>query len=401
MALHADTIWGVISTASNGSGGGWHDLGGASVDYSEQDAPELSVGDAVADGSTTITSVTGGFTAAMAGSTVNIVTKGRFEIAVVTDGNTITIDRNCSAGTGLTANVGGAVADLEEIDSLLVPGNTVHMKAGTYNLAAALVTAVGGNTTGRIRIFGYKTTRGDKPAEADMPLIAGGAHAITINQFNLVKYVNFTTTHISGVNLSSQASAEKCKSHNTSGSANYQAFKLSVASELISCTGISDNGYAVNVAAADAVILHNRLHSSVRGINTGVNCNTVMIVGNIIRECTAYGIILGSNASQGLIMDNTIDDCVIGIYCNNAHNITIRNNSISHNSEEGMKSLANVYGVRLNYNNFHDNTPDVTNLTKGDETMAYDPEYTGEDNYKLQPGSDLIGAGEVIELDVG
>lgn len=399
MALHAATVGEIRGSGNNNNSGLWHDTGGASVDYSQQDAAELTLTDVVTDGTTTVTSVTGGFTDAMVGNIINILTKGRFEIAARTDTNTITVDRNAIAGTGLSASVGGCVADLEEIDNVIVAGNDVHIKAGTYNLAGAILTSAGVNGTGVIRFLGYKTTRGDEPAEADMPLMAAGANAITFNSLTLIKFLNFTSTETYGVNLGSYASAEQCKCHNSSGSANRAAFTLSAATELIKCTAISDSGYAVNVAAADAVIMHNRMYSSVRGIH--IANHTPRIIGNIIRECTAYGIYLGSNWNFALIMDNTIDDDVIGIYFANSHYATVRNNSISHNSEEGVKSQAASYGIRLNKNNFHDNNPDVTNVLKGLDTMSYDPDYTGEDDYSLPVTSDLYGAGEVIELDVG
>ena len=41
MALHADTVWEVRSGGDADAGGGWHDTGGASTDYSQQDTPEL------------------------------------------------------------------------------------------------------------------------------------------------------------------------------------------------------------------------------------------------------------------------------------------------------------------------------------------------------------------------
>lgn len=399
MALNAATVWEVRTSGSNNNGGGWHDAGGASADYSQQDAAELSLSDVVTNGTTTVTSATGGFTDAMVGSIINILTKGRFEITGRSDTNTITIDRTATAGSGLTANVGGAVADPEEIDSILIAGNTVHIGGGTYNLSGALTIPNGAYNTGMIKIYGYNASRGDKPAEADMPLIAGGANAITIGQMNHVRYLNFTTTHSYGVNVSGYSIVEKCKSHNSGSGATHFAFQLSIASCLIGCTAISDDSYAVNVSSSDARIMHCRIHSSVRGIQ--VVSYTAIIIGNVIRECTAYGIYISSNQNYAVIVDNTIDDDVVGIYAYNSHYHTIRNNIISNHSSVGVSSLNAVYSLWLDYNDFYGNTADVSNTQKGDETMSEDPEFTAEDDYSLQATSNLIGAGEVITLDVG
>lgn len=69
----------------------------------------LTVADAACDGSTTLTSVTGGFTAWMKGWSVLVsggtLTPGLYRITAVTDTNTVTLDVTPGTGTGSTAVV--------------------------------------------------------------------------------------------------------------------------------------------------------------------------------------------------------------------------------------------------------------------------------------------------------
>jgi len=65
----------------------------------------LELDDVVADGSTTITSVTGGFTPQMVGRIITIVGRDDFEIITYTNTNTVIVDAAVAPGTGLTSTV--------------------------------------------------------------------------------------------------------------------------------------------------------------------------------------------------------------------------------------------------------------------------------------------------------
>src|SRR3954451_13297180 len=105
MAISAGTVW-EVRTGGSDSNGGLFTSGqaGAGTDYSQQDAAQLSLTDVVTDGTTTVTSAVGGFTAAMIGNGINIAGTC-YMIATRSSTNTITVDRVIAADTGLSAKV--------------------------------------------------------------------------------------------------------------------------------------------------------------------------------------------------------------------------------------------------------------------------------------------------------
>jgi hypothetical protein len=92
-------------------------ISGAGTNYTQQDVAQLSLSDlAATQNSTTIISVTGGFTAAMIGNAIRIAASSNFILGYYfvtgyTNTNTITVDRApCTAGigTGGSGKLGGA-----------------------------------------------------------------------------------------------------------------------------------------------------------------------------------------------------------------------------------------------------------------------------------------------------
>lgn len=76
------------------------------------DYVSLSVTDAVTNGTTTITSATGGFTAAMVGSVVYLsgpTTEKFVQVVSRTSANAIVVNTTVAAGTGITLRIGGAL----------------------------------------------------------------------------------------------------------------------------------------------------------------------------------------------------------------------------------------------------------------------------------------------------
>ena len=173
MALSYDLDWEIRTTGDNTNGGAYKRTG-TGTDYSQQDAAELSLTDCAtaSAGSTTLTSSTGGFTAAMVGNTINIssgtnITAGFYEITGYTDTNTVTIDRAPDDGvggiSGATGKVGGALAWPQDG---VVQYNKVWIKSGTYTLTNTTQGAANGpiyvnQTNTGCSFEGYENTRGD------------------------------------------------------------------------------------------------------------------------------------------------------------------------------------------------------------------------------------------------
>jgi hypothetical protein len=181
MAFDADTVFEIRSDGNDDNGGGFYDRNpGTSVDYSQQTAAQLTLTDlAMVAFSTTLTSATGGFTAAMVGNLIHIksgtnFTYSFFEIVGYTDTNTVTLDRTAnstgSPATGGTGSIGGALGSVGQLgevwSTLATAGMRGYIKTGNYTVNVDSANVSGGKlnlTSGSIalRLEAYKTARGD------------------------------------------------------------------------------------------------------------------------------------------------------------------------------------------------------------------------------------------------
>ena len=152
MALAAGIVWEFRGTSGSNNNGGGFKTGASGTDYSLQAASQLSLTDAaMVNGTTTLTSVTGGFTAAMIGNVIYIrsgtnFVVGWYEITAHTNTNTITIDRDAttgSAATGGNMEVGGArAAFTDAFFEALTAGNIVYVKNGGREFGGVLTSPI-------------------------------------------------------------------------------------------------------------------------------------------------------------------------------------------------------------------------------------------------------------------
>ena len=181
MAINATCVWEVRDDGADTNGGGYDSaVSGAGTDYSQQAAAQLALTDVVANGTTTLTSATGGFTSAMIGNAIYLQ-GGTGALAATwrmvtgrTDTNTITVDATVAAGTGITGNLGGALGTVAQAVNPghspacpSVAGNTVYVnyRTGTaHTIGESLAMTRGGDTTtGReFSLIGYDGTAGTR-----------------------------------------------------------------------------------------------------------------------------------------------------------------------------------------------------------------------------------------------
>lgn len=184
MAILASATWWVRAGGNILNGGGFDALiSGAGTNYCDQDAAQLSLTDFATSGAgvTTLTSATGGFTAAMIGNCIRIASGTNFQagyyfVTGYTNTNTVTLDRTPSsggAGSGGTGRLGGAFAtpwgNLSDggtvtaptITSPLSAGHTIWVRANggspDYDFVAKYATfsMVSSAAGGRIKVIGY------------------------------------------------------------------------------------------------------------------------------------------------------------------------------------------------------------------------------------------------------
>lgn len=185
MSINAAMNWWVRAGGDQLNGGGYDEtVSGAGTNFCDQDSPQLSLSDFATSGaaSTTLTSATGGFTAAMIGNVIRIASGTNFQtgyyvITAYTNTNTVTLDRTPTsggAGSGGVGRVGGAhpgfinygiggTATQPTITSPLAAGHRINVRGSgssdpgspDYTQSGYYTLTSGDETSGHIHIKGY------------------------------------------------------------------------------------------------------------------------------------------------------------------------------------------------------------------------------------------------------
>lgn len=387
MALSAQIIWEIRTTGNNDNGGGFK-AGASGTDYSQQDSAQLTLTDlAMTAGGTTLTSATGGFTAEMIGNVIRIksgtnFTAGWYEITARADTNTVTIDRDATNGsdaTSGTGSVGGARAlPTDAFFEALTAGNTVYIKAGTYTLTENLQIANDGTEANQLIIIGYNSIRDDNPSGINRPLFVAGTYSFWLDDSWTIKNIRLNTTEQYGLALDQCCNVFNCQSRNISSSANRYAFwhtgNSNVWGRIIDSEFCSLNGYALffNGTVVCFIVMGSYIHNSLYGIYTLPGGVSFFLLDNIIVSCTT-GFGLGS--ITGLICkNNTFNGCTTGIVGASVTGSNFINNIIA-NCTTGASWTSEKKGNYWDYNNWYGNDTDVSNVTKGANATANDPEF--------------------------
>jgi len=181
--IPATTVWEMRPSLGADTNGGGFDSLGSGIDMSIFDNKNgggctncqsatinLSTTDAVANGTTTITSATANFSAAITGNIVFFTggTGGitsQWRKATFVSSTSITIDASIAASTGMTMNIGGALLTLTQLNTnmQLVAGNQAWIKAtATITISSTFSFTPSAATTNAASVIsGYLSTRGD------------------------------------------------------------------------------------------------------------------------------------------------------------------------------------------------------------------------------------------------
>lgn len=305
--VSSNTQWDVRPTLGSSTNGGGYKIGATAVttNYATNNnknaagctscgssTVDLSTTDAVAVGSTTITSATANFSAAkgnviyFTGGTGSIAATRR-EVISVTNSTTIVVDTLIAASVGMTMNIGGS---LDSIDTALlwnVVNNTICVKA-TATITRATTLTLNNNTgTPYNGLFGYTTTCGDHGPVTLQMITNTGFSGITgiggwwIDGFTIdCNSLGTSTGYTLGfVALLTHSKVMNCTSHLLSYSSNSATI---TDSEFTGCTSACSSAI---LAPSTTIMERNFIHDNATLCADLANTNMVFNY-NVVANCT-------------------------------------------------------------------------------------------------------------------
>ena len=335
------------------------------MNYADQDAPELSLTDLASTASTTVTSAVALFTKVMVGNMIRLASASGTPVAdsagsryltitAFTDTSNVVVDKTSGTYTAGVAKVGGAYALLRNLSnggtltapaltSPLAAGHTVYVRSagsaanpaigGTpdYDYSAGYYQFIAGSTTvGRIRFIGMGASEavpaaGVIPAYRPLVKIDG----LLFWGVQAAKYwdvINFKSFHETtpgfteyGIIAGAISSSWQYSIHDTNGldvtvvfgktSGGINANYMKCNNCWICNTGSTTAGTLVAIPIANSTqIVQDCLITDVRGtaIETFASgAATYVIKGNVINSPRLHGIVLASlSADYGSICEN-------------------------------------------------------------------------------------------------
>jgi len=367
------------------------------IDYSQQDAADGTATDFTATGSsTTLTSATGGFRRSHIGNFFHQTTTGTgafgvvgwYEIVSYTNATTVVLDRTPNSGTAnvaCTGFVGGALdmagslgdSFLEQIQG----GNTVWYKSGSFTVGVAVAVASANSTSQTISYLrGFTSLRGDTCTGTNRPTLAMGSNSFTVGTYVQTSNISFTGTAATLVTSAIGAVFRNCKFQNTSTTTSRIACTISTDALAVDCEVISQNGTGISTSAANVRVIGCYVHDSTNGlVSTGtgrqlilstiISENVTTAINNSLTNaslsaigCTFYGseakIGTALSAISAVILCQFFDNIIYGFATG------ISQATTQYKSNFGM------------YNNFYNNTTDVSLYTKDVTDTAVNPAFT-------------------------
>ncbi len=350
MALSSETQFEVRGVTGSDTNGGGYVAGSTGTDFSLQAAAQIAVVDAVANGTTTITSATAAFAATHVGNVMYLqggtgsLAETRRYVVSRTNATTIVVDAAVATGTGITLNLGGALATIAKAFAFMIQGNRTWIKAdGTYTLAATVTSAwanVGNNTPW---VSGYTNVRGD-----------AGRAFITLNGSSLSA---FACPSVNGAGYNIENFDINCASQTTSAGINFGANSFSGFFKNVKVSNFTNIGIGSGTNNAVAIMECETTGGS--GSNAGFYLKGSSFV--TLQRCYSH-----DNACAGIIVGTfgvsaSIIHCIItkntgstsdGVLSDFTNGLLIAvNNTIHGNGRDGIRLSNNSIFIGMIYSN--------------------------------------------------
>jgi hypothetical protein len=330
MALSGSTVWEVEYGGADTNGGGFV-TGASGTDWSQQSAAQYALTNGVTNGTTTVATTSAstdmvGNIAYIAGGTGSI-TGGWYQITAVSAGVSLTVDRSTglTTGTGVTINIGGALATPGNAAALATVSSMKiwwkYSSLGQYVMTSATAGAGGPISLAAITIAleGYDQTRGDRtgnqpalswgsvsaPGSATYMLVPATGNRQWVS--NCAVNGN-SVNNVCGINGSgSRNSVNQCTASNCSGTNGIGILGSTSAMALQSCqansclTGFSGGNFAYCFASGCTTGFSNgQVHVCCLSYNNSSGFVTSSALGSFY-SCTA-----DSNSTNGFSISITV-----------------------------------------------------------------------------------------------
>lgn len=385
----------VMEVRSAGSGSGGYKTGASGTDRSQQDAPYITFTDLEVKGGDydRVYSVTedANLGAALIGNTIRITGGTNFTVStyeIIGNGNDgdnyLDIDRVCASGNSNdgAAVLGGALATITDLPpTIMVAGNTVYYKAGTYSHST---TNIAGTVGARINHIGYNASRGDNPTGTDRPLFEDGGlgYWSATGWYQTFRNMRFKSTNAAYAFLASAAQYQRHfnnKFENTTSTGGTKNGYSTTGQGAI----LDDCEFTVPNAAASVgctVGLYSLIHRCyAHDCLTGFWAKGDVLF-SIANTCATQGI--KAAAQQTFVAYNTVYNCGEGIAMSNDLLGKCINNQVV-NCTEGIGSDG-ATRTFLDFNNYFGNSDDLAPgdaLAKGPNATANDPDFAGAGDF--------------------
>ena len=328
MALNASTVWECRTTGNDTNGGGYDPSVAGGADLSQADVPAYAVVDAVANGTTTVTSASANFQTNVVGN-IAYIAGAWYLVTARTSATAIVTDRVVATASGATLRIGGAllspaIAALQGIGDIAIRGPGTFPMSATANVAAGKITF---NSPAGC-IFGYSATRSRMNTDpvANRPVLQPSAAGVTCI---LANAANQFFANLSFQNPSSFGSSVAIDGTtvNTGGVFRCAVVQYVTGIKLasfwhvddVSIGGCSDPNGVIQMVQA-CVIKDTCTFNSFSGIvgsntqNECVRCNVALSASAAagtacfqsvayLRQCNAYGAIGTAFANCGLLIN--------------------------------------------------------------------------------------------------
>jgi len=373
------------------------------LDCSQHTAACIHSGDGVSTASTNFTSVTGGFSKALIGNFLHLISAtgadevvGWYEIVNVTDANTLVLDRVSGTYTLADFYIGGAMSlnsalddDLFEIAvaTAAVGGMRFFVKKQSGDnilLGEAVTTATNGLNTTPIIIEGYNARRGDAPAIADCPTINSGTATWSLGQYWEIYFCNHVcATSTTGLSVNTGGKYIGSKAVNSTTTSTGEELTVTSGAEVSQAEVICYRGDGIQVNGSDVIFTDNYIHDSNIGVRQNSN-NRVDLVKQCIIADNVTAAWYGSGAAGSTGNQVFESDTFYGAENKLGVGIDLfagsfrykLNNNIICGFVTGAVHDDTLPNVQCDYNNWLNNTTDVTKIIKGSHDLAVDPQFT-------------------------